>query len=227
MLMWLDNWIRATKSKNCRLSAEQITEMLPFKFSLPDVRRKLKSLAEKKLITITSRDGQTNQIQVLFDEIEGDQSDQGNAGEGDQSDQGNAGEGDQSDQGTMINLIREGDQSDQGHYIKKSEKEEGERSPPGSLQNTRLAGGYGASADPGARADPKPVSRPRQPDPKPKKPKHKDWLDPEPESRPLPATKPNRRPTSKDWLDPELESRHKPVDPKVEKAWRDFKLGDL
>ena len=119
------------------------------------------SLQEQGLITLTSKHGASTTIHINSDLTHFESSSDG--------------EVTQNESSTQVKMSQGVTQNESRHYIKNSEKERGERSPLGKAEDTRLAGGYGASADPGASAERKP------------------------ESRPPPVTKPNRRPTSKDW----------------------------
>ena len=161
VLCWLENWCEGLKRKVCRLSAAEILTQLPAKMSRATLWRILMSLQEQGLITLTSKHGASTAICLNSDLT--------------QNESGSDGEVTQNESGTQVKMSQGVTQNESRHYIKNSEKERGERSPLGKAEDTRLAGGYEASADPWESAERKP------------------------ESRPPPATKPNRRPTSKDW----------------------------
>ena len=161
VLCWLENWCEGLNRKVCRLSASEMLTQLPAKMSRATLWRILMSLQEQGLITLTSKNGASTTIHLNSDLT--------------QNESGSDREVTQNESGDLTQNESRVTQNESRHYIKKSEKERGERSPLGKAEDTRLAGGYGASADPGASAERKP------------------------ESRPPPAAKPNRRPTSKDW----------------------------
>lgn len=160
VLCWLENWCEGLKRKVCRLSAAEMLTQLPAKMSRATLWRILMSLQEQGFITLTSKNGASTTIHLNSNLT--------------QNESGSDGEVTQNESGTQVKMSQGVTQNESRHYIKNSEKEEGERSPPGSLQNTRLAGGYGASADPGASAERKPENRP-PPAGKPRKPISKDW----------------------------------------------------
>ena len=166
VLCWLENWCDGLKKKVCRLPVSQILEQLPAKVSHRNFWRILGSLQDKGLVSLTSACGKASTIRLTADLVVSDPCQDG-TGEGNDPCQDGT--------GTHAKMAQDPCQDGTRHYIKNSEKERGERSPLGKAEDTRLAGGYGASADPWESAERKP------------------------ESRPPPATKPNRRPTSKDW----------------------------
>lgn len=165
VLCWLENWCEGLKHKVCRLPVSQILEQLPAKVSYRNFWRILDSLENKGLISVTSKLGQANTIRLVTDFAASNPCQDGK-GESDNPCQDG--------KGTLAKMAQDLCQDGTRHSYKEIKKEEGERSPPGSLQNTRLAGGYGASADPGASAERKPESRP-PPAGKPRKPTSKDW----------------------------------------------------
>lgn len=170
VLCWLENWCEGLQQKVCRLPVSKILKQLPAKVSHRNFWRILGSLQDKGLVSLTSASGKASTIRLTADLVVSDPCQDGTGEINDPCQDGT---------GTRAKMAQDPCQDGTRHSYKEIKKEEGERSPPGSLQNTRLAGGYGASADPGASAERKPESRPKQPD------------------------------------------------PRVEQAWKDFKLGDL
>lgn len=160
---WICNWCKMHNGK-CTLSRAAIFAQIPGVWSERTLIRTLQSLIKKQFLRRSGCDSRPV-LSVIFSP--------GQYGSETQDPDTSPGQ-----YGSETEPIRPGLRANMAQTTinKEIKKEEGERSPPGSLQNTRLAGGYGASADPGASAEREPENRPRQPDPKPKKPKHKDWL---------------------------------------------------
>lgn len=153
---WICNWCKMHNGK-CTLSRAAIFAQIPGVWSERTLIRTLQSLIKKQFLRRSGCDSRPV-LSVIFSP--------GQYGSETQDPDTSPGQ-----YGSETEPIRPGLRANMAQTTinKEIKKERGERSPLGKAEDTRLAGGYGASADR------------------------------KPENRPPPATKPNRRPTSKDW----------------------------